>query len=616
MIKKIFILFLLTAGVYKGCYPGEGAGSSTSSKQRLLGKTPADPSVHTCFQIQNHLLHVDLDKYLEEGCPEPQTYECTDIFITFSGTEPIQDFVFRKLLSTNIKRVTIRRSSTIDIPTLVSILPSHITHLYLGATLVHHMSLATLEEIYKKQPKNLNILPSIPQAIVLKLNQEDPNFNALFQEVAQESPEWQHYYKEFYWMSNKSDLLKQWIDEDIKMRVSLIKTDIGNNSLHKYGLGYKSLTEIIQNNRGMNQGLPFEDSYNPIRNIEKLINMLKNHTGAMWVFLTKTGIVNDCIWLQPDLVTQNQWDAHFDLGRKVMSEIIDNTNLHGNMLRTANVLFLNNYARSDKRLVKKILDNFSPNSASEFGTILHWYIANTEYERMDELINCYTTPEEAITLDLSIRDIKGNTPLILYIAKGNRGIPDGEYRDRLQKLINLSKNSAALNLQDFNGNTALHMATLRRDLCAIRLLLENGANPRLKNNYGKTSVDFCKINPGDIDPLDYFTINQGNKAYLYRTVLRAKFPTLDYTSYLRQNTPREIYNHIHNNNDPKAVEALFQLPDPSHPLDVINYILDMATTLDVNTTGENTCTHVTQDVYDAHSIGLQNIYRKCAGIIL
>ena len=46
-----------------------------------------------------------------------------------------------------------------------------------------------------------------------------------------------------------------------------------------------------------------------------------------------------------------------------------------------------------------------------------------------------------------------------------------------------------------SGSTALHYAVQRGDVDCVNLLLENGANPSIKNDLGKTPVDYCDAFP-------------------------------------------------------------------------------------------------------------------------
>eukprot|EP00938_MAST-03A_sp_MAST-3A-sp1_P002932 g2932.t1 len=46
-----------------------------------------------------------------------------------------------------------------------------------------------------------------------------------------------------------------------------------------------------------------------------------------------------------------------------------------------------------------------------------------------------------------------------------------------------------------SGSTALHFAVQRGDVDCVNLLLQNGADPTIKNNLGKSPVDYCDAFP-------------------------------------------------------------------------------------------------------------------------
>jgi len=54
------------------------------------------------------------------------------------------------------------------------------------------------------------------------------------------------------------------------------------------------------------------------------------------------------------------------------------------------------------------------------------------------------------------------------------------------------KQPADPNLQDYCGDTALHWAVLTKDTARVQLLLVYGADYKIKNNRGKTPLDFAK----------------------------------------------------------------------------------------------------------------------------
>lgn len=66
----------------------------------------------------------------------------------------------------------------------------------------------------------------------------------------------------------------------------------------------------------------------------------------------------------------------------------------------------------------------------------------------------------------------------------------------------IAKSVVDLNVQDNLGDTALIVAVKNLDLIATINLLEAGANKSIKNNLGKTAIDYAKAN-NDFEILDY-----------------------------------------------------------------------------------------------------------------
>lgn len=100
-----------------------------------------------------------------------------------------------------------------------------------------------------------------------------------------------------------------------------------------------------------------------------------------------------------------------------------------------------------------------------------------------------------------------NTALILATKKGwNYKDPyDGKDGARCNEVIQaLCENGADVNLQDACGNTALHIAVMKRDLDAIDELLKSGARMDIQNNAGLTAIQILDaVEHKDIGPFLY-----------------------------------------------------------------------------------------------------------------
>ena len=69
---------------------------------------------------------------------------------------------------------------------------------------------------------------------------------------------------------------------------------------------------------------------------------------------------------------------------------------------------------------------------------------------------------------------------------------------RLARLLvetKLTKSGIMVSLARGCGSTALHYAVQRGDVDIVNLLLEHGADPSIKNDLGKSPVDYCDAFP-------------------------------------------------------------------------------------------------------------------------
>jgi uncharacterized protein len=128
------------------------------------------------------------------------------------------------------------------------------------------------------------------------------------------------------------------------------------------------------------------------------------------------------------------------------------------------------WSTPDKKLVPLLLDKGAdPNAKNSSGYAPLFLTTDSEIGR--QLIEHKA--------DVNARGPNGDTPLIYH-----SGSP--EYTKFLLA------NGANPDLQNTNGNAALHQAVLREQTNTVDILLENKANPNIQNNAGDTALDLAK----------------------------------------------------------------------------------------------------------------------------
>ncbi|MBL4588131.1 ankyrin repeat domain-containing protein [Candidatus Babeliales bacterium] len=100
-----------------------------------------------------------------------------------------------------------------------------------------------------------------------------------------------------------------------------------------------------------------------------------------------------------------------------------------------------------------------------------------------------------------------STPLLFGAEYQNITLPKTEYSDKASEELliaaekgNIGEANALLakganpNLQNKDGNTPLHLATVKGYNKVLSTLFENGANPNMQNKYGNVPLHFAVIN--------------------------------------------------------------------------------------------------------------------------
>lgn len=109
-------------------------------------------------------------------------------------------------------------------------------------------------------------------------------------------------------------------------------------------------------------------------------------------------------------------------------------------------------------------------------TILYYAILHYKLKIITYLIE--------IGVNINIKNWLGETVLHLTSRRGDWEI--------VLALIKDAKRKAQLNIKNNEGMTALHWAVKEEKEKVVELLLENGADPTIKNNEGETSIDLAK----------------------------------------------------------------------------------------------------------------------------
>jgi uncharacterized protein len=113
--------------------------------------------------------------------------------------------------------------------------------------------------------------------------------------------------------------------------------------------------------------------------------------------------------------------------------------------------------------------------------------------------------------DVNILNAKGESPLMLAILKGQQEVVDQLLKKgadvnktgwtplhyaassgQVTMISQLIENSAYIDAESPNGTTPLMMAAMYGSTAAVKLLLDEGADPQLKNQQGLSALDFAQ----------------------------------------------------------------------------------------------------------------------------
>lgn len=147
------------------------------------------------------------------------------------------------------------------------------------------------------------------------------------------------------------------------------------------------------------------------------------------------------------------------------------------------------------RLIKKVIEGYF---VWKMNTTENWdrkYMLDTAIE-LDLLgIVRYLVNK----VDLNVRDLNGETPLIKAVRFGNKEIVKALLEDW----------SIDLDLRDKEAMTALMHAVQNKNLELVKLLVESGANTEIIDNEGDTCLGYA-VNTGNLEMVQFLIYNGAN----------------------------------------------------------------------------------------------------------
>lgn len=159
----------------------------------------------------------------------------------------------------------------------------------------------------------------------------------------------------------------------------------------------------------------------------------------------------------------------------------------------------------DFRTVTNLLARgFDPNSVDPNGQYgLIWAVKTGSFKVVDALINDPATNVEVRTPQdesaLMLAALRGNLELCKKLIAKDADVNKPGWAPlhyaatsaHLEVMRLLLDNSAYIDAASPNGSTPLMMAAMYGNAQAVKLLLEAGADPKLKNSLGLTATDFA-----------------------------------------------------------------------------------------------------------------------------
>ena len=162
---------------------------------------------------------------------------------------------------------------------------------------------------------------------------------------------------------------------------------------------------------------------------------------------------------------------------------------------------------AENDLVDKLLTSAEQNQTIDQRLV--WISKKDEIERVETIEDKAVDSCSLIfsTSKISRTSKVGQTPLQLTVAKGytdksgsNHTLKVGNLQ-LTEKLLSLGADKEVNYQEPTKGNTALHIAYIRRDFDAIQLLEKHGASQSIRNNDGETPADMLSLSFNQVKKL-------------------------------------------------------------------------------------------------------------------
>ena len=128
-----------------------------------------------------------------------------------------------------------------------------------------------------------------------------------------------------------------------------------------------------------------------------------------------------------------------------------------------------------------------------------------------------------LNIDLNIKDFNGGTAFHLACQKGHSEIAD-------MIMNNSSKLQLDLNIKDSGGRTAFHRACMFNNIKTVDLMIEQSESLdidlKAKDNNGKTGYQWAKFNHFQFQKNCYGYIHIGSDPSLVVNLIQTKMPNL------------------------------------------------------------------------------------------